>query len=186
MESFVCVLPLTIERMNSMGNPMSGKKVIYLVQAANAPIGSEALLPAHQTEGTWNREHEMVDEQTKSGRVVGYGSKSETFELTLYAEQGDEGQEAIEWTYDNEEQLKVWRVEIDLNANGKHNARFGYTIIENIETSEPTDGFVEMSTTLPVIGQTVKGELDPLPAELIEAAMYEFETPGETGAPVGP
>lgn len=163
--------------------PISGKKVIYLVQAANAIIGASALLPAFQTEGNWAREQEMTDEQTKSGRVVGYGPKSETFELTLFAEQGDEGLQAIEWSYDNEEQLKVWRVELDLNANGKHNARFGYTIIENIETTEPTDGYVEVSVSLPVIGKTVAGELDPLPAELIEAAMYDFETPGETGAP---
>jgi TP901-1 family phage major tail protein len=161
--------------------PINGKRIIYLVQAANAPVGADALLPAFQTEGTWAREQEMVDEQTKQGRVLAYGNKSENFELTLYAEQGDEGQKAIEWTYDNEEQLKVWRVELDLNTNNKHNARFGYTIIENIEMSEPTDGFVEVSVSLPVIGQTVAGELDPLPPELIEAATYDFESPGQTG-----
>ncbi len=166
--------------MNNM-KPISGKQILYLVQAVNAPVGAQALVPAFQTEGTWTREQEMTDEQTKSGRVVGYGPKSETFELTLYTGQGDPGQQAIEWTYDNEEQLKVWRVELDLNANGKHNARFGYAIIENIEMSEPTDSFVEMSTTLPVIGKTVPGELEPLPPELIEAATYDFETPGETG-----
>ncbi|MFT4415323.1 phage major tail protein, TP901-1 family [Fredinandcohnia humi] len=166
--------------------PISGKKVIYLVQAANAVIGASALLPANQTEGSWTQEQEMVDEQTKSGRNVGYGPKSENFELTLYAEQGDEGLAAIQWTYDNEEQLKVWRVELDLNANGKHNARFGYTIIESIEMTEPSDGFVEVSVSLPVVGKTQAGELAPLPADLIEAAMYDFETPGETGAPATP
>lgn len=166
--------------------PQEGKKVIYLVQAANAIIGADAVLPANQTEGSWTQEHEMVDEQTKSGRKVGYGPKSETFELTLYAEQGDEGLAAIQWTYDNEEQLKVWRVEADLNDNEKHNARFGYTIIETIEMSEPTDGFVEVSVTLPVIGKTVAGELEPLPQDLIDAASYDFETPGETGAPATP
>lgn len=166
--------------------PVSGKRVIYLVQAANATIGASALLPAFQTEGNWTQEQEMIDEQTKDGRVVDYGSKSENFELTLYAKQGDEGQEAIQWTYDNEEQLKVWRVELDFNASGKHNARFGYTIIESIESSEPQDGYVEISVSLPVIGKTVPGELDPLPAELIEAATYDFETPGETGVAVTP
>jgi TP901-1 family phage major tail protein len=164
--------------------PISGKKVIYLVQAANAVIGSSAILPANQTEGNWTQEQEMVDEQTKSGRVVGYGPKSENFELTLYAEQGDAGLEAIQWTYDNEKQLKVWRVEVDLNENQKHNARFGFTIIESIEMSEPSDGFVEVSVTLPVVGKTQAGELEPLPAEILEAAAYDFETPGETGEPV--
>lgn len=158
--------------------PFNGRRIIYLVQAANAAAGSSALLPAFQQEGNWTREHEMSDEQTKSGRIVGYGSKSENFELTLYAGHNDAGQKAIEWTYDNEKYLKVWRVELDLNDNNKHNARFGYTIIENIEMSEPTDGFVEMTVSLPVIGETAVGELDPLPASLIEAATYDFEAPG--------
>lgn len=166
--------------------PKSGKRIIYLVQAANAPIGDSALLPAFQTEGNWNQEQDMIDEQTKDGRILAYGPKSENFELTLYAKQGDEGQQAIQWTYDNEEQLKVWRVDLDLNANGQHDARFGYTIIESIESSEPTDGYVEMSVSLPVINKTVVGELAPLPAELIEAATYDFETPGETGVAVTP
>jgi TP901-1 family phage major tail protein len=151
--------------------PITGKRVIYLVQAE----GATSLLPAYQTEGTWTQEQEMVDEQTKSGRVVGYGSKSENFELTLYAEQGDEGQKAIQDAYDNEQELKVWRVELDANESGNHPARYGQTIIENIETSEPTDGFVEISVSLPVIGRTVAGELDPLPPALIEAAEITFE-----------
>lgn len=161
--------------------PTQGKRIIYLVQAINAAIGSEALLPGFQTEGTHSREKELLDEQTKSGRVVGVANNSENFELTMYAEAGDVGQEAIEESYDNDQDIKVWRVNLDLNANGKHDARFAYATIENLETSEPTDGFVEMSTTLQVQNKSVKGELDPLPASLIEAATYDFETPGETG-----
>lgn len=163
---------------------IKGKKIIYLVQSVNATIGSDALLPGFQTEGTWTRENEIIDEQTKQGRIVDYGNDSENFELTLYAGAGDAGQQAIEDAYEDKDQIKVWRVNLDLNANGKHDARFGYAIIENLELSEPTDGFVEISTTLPIIGVTQKGELDPLPAELIEAAQYAFETPGETGEPV--
>lgn len=166
--------------------PISGKKILYLVQAVDAVIGSDALLPGFQTEGAWARENEIVDEQTKTGRIVDYGADSENFELTLYAEEGDAGQQAIEDAYDNKQKIKVWRVNIDLNTNQKHDARFGFAIIENLEFSEPTDGFVEISTTLPVIGRTQKGELEPLPAELIEAAQYQFETPGETGEPATP
>ncbi|MBU8788042.1 phage major tail protein, TP901-1 family [Bacillus sp. JJ353] len=163
------------------GKPTTGKSIIYIVQAANAPLGAEALIVGNQTEGTWTREQETVDEQTKLGRIVGYGAKSETFELTLYAQQGDEGQKAIEWTYENESELKVWRVDISQKkANGKYDARFGYTIIENLEFSEPTDGFVEVSTSLPVLVRTVAGELE-LPDDFIQAAQeILFETPGET------
>jgi TP901-1 family phage major tail protein len=166
--------------------PISGKKVIYLVQAVDAVVGSDALLPGFQTEGTWTDENEIVDEQTKQGRIVDYGSDSESFELTLYAAPGDPGQKAIRDAKRNKEKIKVWRVHLDLNANGKHDADFGMAIIESLEMSEPTDGFVEMSVTLPIIGSTQPGELDPLPADLIEAAQYEFEIPGETGTPVTP
>ncbi|KAA6450950.1 phage major tail protein, TP901-1 family [Bacillus swezeyi] len=167
--------------MPRSGKPTTGKSIIYLAQPANAPIGADAYIIGNQTEGTWTREQETVDEQTKLGRIVGYGAKSETFELTLYAEDGDEGQEALDWTYDNEAELKIWRVDISKkNENGKYNARFGYTIIENLESGEPTDGFVEISTSLPVLVRTVKGELD-LPDDFIQAAQeIIFEKPGET------
>ncbi|WP_268747522.1 phage major tail protein, TP901-1 family [Jeotgalibacillus soli] len=157
-----------------------GKDIIYLVQRVNVPLGSPPLAVGHQTEGSHSREQDMIDEQTKFGRVVGYGPKSENFEITFYSEIGDSGQSALEDAYDNEEQLKVWRVNTKLNATNKHDARFAYTIIENIETSEPTDGFVEVSTSLPIYLKSQKGELPALSADLIEFAQYGFEAPGET------
>ncbi|MCY8663712.1 phage major tail protein, TP901-1 family [Bacillus haynesii] len=167
--------------MAGSGKPTTGKSIIYIVQPSNAPIGSDAKIVGNQTEGTWTREQETVDEQTKLGRIVGYGAKSETFELTLYAEEGDEGQEALTWTYDNESELKVWRVNVSKKKeNGKYSARFGYTIIENLEAGEPTDGFVEISTSLPVLVRTVPGEIE-LPDDFIQSAQeILFETPGET------
>jgi TP901-1 family phage major tail protein len=161
--------------------PKNGKDIIYLVQPVNAPIGAEALIPGTQTEGTWTRESSLNDEQTKTGRVLGYGPKTEGFEMTVYDEENDPGLEALDWSYDNEERIKVWRVEKKLNANGQHNARFGYCLIENLEFSDPSEGFVEASVSLPVIGKTQKGELPPLPDSILENSQYEFETPGETG-----
>ncbi|MBP1080805.1 phage major tail protein, TP901-1 family [Bacillus capparidis] len=166
--------------------PQRGKDIIYLVQPINATVGSDALLPAFQTEGTWNREKELIDEQTKSGRAVAPGSKSENIDLTLFFENGDAGQNAIDDSYDNDQDIKVWRVNTKLNANGKHEARFSYAVIESIEMSEPTDGFVEMSTTLQIQNVSQKGEIDPLPSEVLEMAQYDFETPGETGKPTTP
>jgi TP901-1 family phage major tail protein len=169
-----------------MANPIHGKKIIYLVQAVNATIGSDALVPGFQTEGSWAREKELIDEQTKSGRVVAPGGKSENIELTLYAADGDAGQQAIDEAYDTDQDIKVWRVNLNLNANGKHDARFGLAVIENLDMSEPTDGFVEMSTTLQIQNSSQKGEIEPLPASVLEAAQYAFETPGQTGTPVTP
>jgi TP901-1 family phage major tail protein len=155
-----------------MKKPISGKSIIYLLQIP----GEETLLPAYQTEGSWNREKELIDEQTKSGRVVGAGANSETIELTFYAGQGDEGQEAIERAYDEDLEVKIWRVDTNLNATNKHDARFAMAIIESLEMSDPTEGFVEGSVSFPVLGKSVKGELNPLPEGLIEAASaYAFE-----------
>ena len=155
-----------------MKKPISGKSIIYLIQVP----GSTTLLPAYQTEGSWNREKELIDEQTKSGRVVGSGANSETIELTFYAGEGDAGQDAIEEAYDDDLEVKIWRVNTKLNATNKHDARFAMAIIENLEMSDPAEGFVEGSVSFPVLGKSVKGELNPLPAGLIEAATaYAFE-----------
>ncbi|MCP3741463.1 phage major tail protein, TP901-1 family [Rossellomorea sp. BNER] len=163
--------------------PKKGKRIIYLVQAINATIGSDALVPGYQTEGTWGREKEIASEQTKSGRVVAGGGKEESIELSLFAAEGDPGQDAIDEAFDEDLDIKIWRVDLDLNANGKHNARFGYGVIESLEMTEPTDGFVEMNTTIQIQDVMKKGEIEPLPPEVIEAAKYDFETPGQTGEP---
>lgn len=161
-----------------MIKPISGKSIIYLIQVP----GAETLLPAFQTEGSWNRENEIIEEKTKSGPVKGYGDKTEEIELSFYAGRGDAGQAAIEEAYDDEEEIKIWRVDTELNATSKHDARFAMAIISNLEMSDPTEGFVEGSVTFPVIGKSVKGELDPLPAGLIEAATaYAFEQAFPTG-----
>ncbi|WP_233448849.1 phage major tail protein, TP901-1 family [Paenilisteria weihenstephanensis] len=165
-------------------NPIEGKKIIYLVQPTSLAVGKPPLLPGNQTEGSWAQEHDMIDEVTKSGRVVGYGNKSENFELALYAEVGDPGQVALQDAYDNERQVKVWRVVTTPNAEGKFDARFGYTIIENLEYSDG-EGFVEISTTFPVIGKTKPGVLDSLPAEVIDLLDYSFEKPGQTTGDIG-
>lgn len=157
-----------------------GKDTIYLVQGTDAALGSDALVIANQTEGTYNIETEMIDEQTKFGRLVGYGNNSESFELTAYGERGDAGQKATLDAIKNKKQIKVWEVDIELNAQNKHDAVFAYCIVESVEKSSPQDGFEEITATYQVIGQTQDGEIDPLPPEVVEFARYGFETPGET------
>lgn len=158
----------------------NGKDTIYLIQATDAVHGSDALVIANQTEGTYSIENEMIDEQTKFGRIVGYGNNSESFELTAYGEQGDAGQKATMDAIKKKKQVKLWEVDINTNTSGKHPAIFAYCIVESVEKSSPQDGFEEISATYQVIGQTQEGEVPALPEDVIEFARYGFETPGET------
>lgn len=158
-----------------------GKDTIYLVQRAKDALGTAAYLIANQTEGSYSIETEIIDEQTKFGRLVDYGNTSESFDLSMYGQTGDAGQKAILDAIKNKEQLKVWEVNINKNTNGKYDSNFAYTIVESVERSGETDGFEELSTTLQVIGQTQAGELDTVdvPDEIVEFALYGFEKPGE-------
>ncbi|WGT40146.1 phage major tail protein, TP901-1 family [Lysinibacillus sp. 1 U-2021] len=157
----------------------NGKDTVLMVQLATAALGSDGYLLGNLTENSHSKESELVDEQTKFGRILAYGQRSESFEATMFGDKNDPGQQAILDAIDNEVQLKVWEVDLTLNANGKHDAVFAYTLVESVEKSSPGDGFQELSTTLQVIGKSQKGELEPLPPEVIEFARYGFEEPGE-------
>ncbi|MFL0365380.1 phage major tail protein, TP901-1 family [Pseudobacillus sp. 179-B 2D1 NHS] len=156
-----------------------GKDTILLVQSTDAALAAQGTLIGNLTENSYSIENEIVDEQTKFGRIVGYGQNSESFEFSAYGETGDPGQKAVIDAIKKKKQLKVWEVDINQNANGKHNAVFAYCIVESVEKSNPQDRFTEVSATVQVIGQTQEGELDPLPPEMIEFARYGFEAPGE-------
>lgn len=164
--------------------PMRGKDLFYIVQDIDAVEGEDALLVAFQTEGTFSSENELMDEQTKFGRVLAYGNDSESFELTYYKKRGDEGQDVIADAKKNKKQLKVWEVDATENGDGNHDARFAYALVESLESSNASDGFVEMSTTLPIIGTSQEGEITALPQDTLDALkamQYEFEEPGDTG-----
>lgn len=164
-----------------------GKDTIYLAQATDDALGTSAYVIANQTEGSYSIESELVDEQTKQGRLVDYGNTSESFELTMFGETGDPGQNAVLQAIKNKRQLKVWEVDTVKNTAGKYPANFAYVIVESAERTGSTDGFEEISTTLQVIGQTREGELDDtdVPNAVIQFAKYGFEKPGEYTGEVG-
>lgn len=172
---------------------IQGKDSIILVQPVDAALGADSFVIANQTEGSYSIENEMLDEQTKFGRILGYGQNSESFEITAFGERGDAGQKAVLDAIKKKKQLKLWEVDLNLNATGNHDALFAYTVVESVEKSNPTDSFQEVTASVQVIGESQEGELPPLPAEVIEFARYAFETPGETtgefpgqeSAPVG-
>lgn len=163
----------------------NGKDTILLIQKATAALGESAFVIAQQTDLTHSIETEMSDEKTKFGRVVAPGTTSESFEVTAYGDSDDDGQDLIIEAIKNGEQIKVWKVDLPHNANGKHNATFAYGYFESAEEKAGTEGFVELSGTIQVLGQSQKGELDPLPIEVIEFGKYGFEKPGEKSGELG-
>lgn len=163
----------------------NGKDTILLIQKATAALGEAALVIAQQTDLTHSTETEMVDEQTKFGRILAPGNTSESFEVTAYGDSDDEGQKVVIDAMRKGEQVKVWKINTKLNANEKHDAVFAYGYFESVEESASTDGFVELSGTVQVLGQSQTGELDPLPIEVIEFGKYGFETPGQKSGELG-
>lgn len=162
---------------------INGKDTILLVQPIGATIGSDALVVAELTENSYSIENELIDEMTKSGRRLGYGPNSESFEMTAYGKKGDAGQKAVLDAIKNKTKLKIWEVDLVPNAAGTYDATFAYCLVESVEKSSPGDNYQEVSATLQVDGQSVEGTLTTLPAG-IDELLYDFETPGETGEPV--
>lgn len=163
----------------------NGKDTVLLVQLADAALGSDGFLIGNLTENSYSLESELVDEQTKFGRILAYGQSSESFEITAYGDKNDPGQKAILDAIRNEKQLKVWEVDLKVNDDDTHDANFAYTLVESVEKSSPGDGFQELSATLQVIGESQQGKLPKLPQEVIEFATYGFETPGEKSGEFG-
>ncbi|MCS5500874.1 phage major tail protein, TP901-1 family [Lysinibacillus sp. A4] len=163
----------------------NGKDTVLLVQLADAALGSDGFLIGNLTENSYSLESELVDEQTKFGRILAYGQSSESFEISAYGDKKDPGQKAILDAIRNEKQLKVWEVDLKVNEDGTHDANFAYTLVESVEKSSPGDGFQEISATLQVIGKSQQGKLPKLPQEVIEFATYGFETPGEKSGEFG-
>jgi TP901-1 family phage major tail protein len=162
--------------------PLSGKKIIFLVQDPDAVVGSDAAYPGFQTDGTWTYEGDLADEQTKNGRVLEYAQDQESGDISMFmSETDDGGQKLLKTARKQHKKVKIWKVNVNANANGKHDATFAYVLIESYEESLASDGFVEVSVSFQVIGQSKDGEID-LDPEIIALSQYAFETPGETGS----
>lgn len=160
----------------------NGKDTILLVQPVNAPLGSAPLVIGSQTESSYSIENDLTDEQTKFGRIVGYGNTSESFEVSAYGDKNDAGQKAVLDAIENKDQLKLWEVDVNttlVDTKEMHDAMFAYVIVESAERSNATDGYEEISATFQVYGKAQHGQIDKLPLAVIEFGKYGFEKPGE-------
>lgn len=155
---------------------INGKDIVNFVR----PLGAttEALYIKSSTENTHSIENELIDEQTKDGRIVDYGQNSESFEFTAFGERNDPGQMAIIDAIRNKEVLEYWQVDRVKNDQDSYDALFAQVVVESVEETNG-DSFQELSGTLQVIGEAQKGTVTTLPA-MPSSSQYPFEEPSAT------
>lgn len=175
--------------------PYRGKDVWYFIQSTDpkvAPIGSPAILPAHQESGDTSIEGDSLDEQTKMGRIIAASTNEDSIELTTYMVPGDKSHEIIIDAKHEGRQVKVWRVIVDQRlavVEGDHKAypaMFGYGVVDSADISDE-DSFSEIDFTLNIIGKLADKNEDgtpgtfPLSDEQVKMLdqLYSFERPGE-------
>ena len=175
--------------------PYRGKDVWYFIQSTDpkvAPVGSPAILPAHQESGDTSIEGDSLDEQTKMGRIIAASTNEDSIELTTYMVPGDKAHEIIIDAKHEGRQVKVWRVIVDERlavVEGDHKAypaMFGYGVVDSADISDE-DSFSEIDFTLNIIGKLADKNKDgtpgtfPLSDEQVKMLdqLYAFERPGE-------
>lgn len=172
--------------------PVKGRRVWYFIQGVDAPIGSDAILPAFQTDGNTTLGGENIDEQTKQGRIVQKSTDEQSVELTQYFVPSDQAQFVIKDAKETGKSVKVWRVVVDENSaeDGEggvstYPAQFGYGKPGEISYADGED-LTELSYDLQIVGRLQDGRF-PLSDEDIAVIenMYEYQNPGETTGDVG-
>lgn len=165
--------------------PYRGKDVWYFIQETDAPVGSKAILPAHQESGDTSIEGDSLDEQSKMGRIVAPSTNEDSIEVTSYMVPGDKATDAIITAKHEGKQVKVWRVIVDprlavTEGNYKvYPAMFGYGIVDSADISDE-DSFSEIDWTINILGKLVSGTF-PLADDEVAALkeLYDYERPGE-------
>lgn len=176
------------------GNPTLGKKVWYFIQDTAAAVGSKAILPALQTDGSTSIEGDSIDEQTKFGRIVMPSTNEDSIELTTYVVPGDKSIDIIKSAKHDGNQVKIWRVvadkrfaiqEKESEAEGAPThqvfpAMFGYGVVDSLDIDDGDD-LVSADYTLNILDKLKDGTF-PLSDEQLSSLeeLYEFERPGET------
>lgn len=180
------------------GNPLLGKKVWYFLQSTQAPVGSKAVLPSLQTDGSTSIEGDSIDEQTKFGRIVMPSTNEDSIKLKTYVVPGDAAIDIIKDAKHNGNQVKVWRVTVDKRFAIKETdsadpakthqafpAMFGYGVVDSLDLDDGDD-LVSADYTLNILDKLKEGTF-PLTDEQLAALeeLYEFERPGESSGNFG-
>lgn len=171
----------------TQGQPISGKQIYYFIQSVDAPLGSNAYLPAYRTDGGVTLGGDFLDEQTQQGRVLRKGSDEHEIEVTSYFVPSDESIEIIQDAQRTGKSVKVWEVIVDDSVSEgseeskKYPALFGYAKVSEFERSSAVEDLVEASYTLSVV-DSLKSGMFPLSDKDIEVleSVYSYQNPGET------
>lgn len=168
--------------------PVRGFRVWYFIQAVDAPIGSDAILPAFQTSGTTTIGGDNIDEQTKQGRIIQKATDAHAVDLEQYFTPDDESAQIIKEAKESGASVKVWRVVVDAGAaedggvgeETTYPAMFGYGLPDELTYDDGSD-LVTVSYTLNIVGRLQEGRF-PLTDEDISIieTLYEYQNPGET------
>lgn len=180
------------------GNPLLGKKVWYFLQSTQAPVGSKAVLPSLQTDGSTSIEGDSIDEQTKFGRIVMPSTNEDSIKLKTYVVPGDTAIDIIKDAKHNGNQVKVWRVTVDkrfaiqekddadpAKTHQAFPAMFGYGVVDSLDLDDGDD-LVSADYTLNILDKLKEGTF-PLTDEQLAVLeeLYEFERPGESSGNFG-
>lgn len=168
--------------------PVRGFRVWYFIQAIDAEIGSEAILPAFQTSGSTTIGGDNIDEQTKQGRIIQKSTNEDSIELEQYFTPSDPASQIIKEAKRSGASVKVWRVVVDENSAEEgeepdtklYPAEFGYGIPDELSYDDGDD-LVSVSYTLNIIGSLQDGmfPLSDSDISVIEN-LYDYQNPGET------
>lgn len=167
--------------------PVRGFRVWYFIQAVDAEIGSEAILPAFQSSGSTTIGGENIDVQTKQGRIIQKSTDEDSIDLEQYFVPSDPASQIIKEAKRSGSSVKVWRVVVDENSAEEgtddeklYPAEFGYGLPDELSYDDGDD-LVSVSYTLNIVG-SLKDGLFPLSDEDISIieSLYDYQNPGET------
>lgn len=164
-----------------------GKDIFYFIQSVDAPIGSNAKLPAFRTDGSTTLGGEYIDEQTQQGRIIEKSTDEHAVSLTQYFAPADESVQIIEEAQASGKSVKVWEViahdsvKEGTGAESTYPAKFGFGKVGEIEYGGSTTDLVELSYDLNVIGSLQKGRFPLTDEDLaLLREFYAYQNPGET------
>lgn len=167
--------------------PITGKKIFYFIQSVDAPLGSDAVLPAYRTGGSTTLGGEYIDEQSQQGRIIEKASDEHTISLEQYFAPADPSYKVIEEASVTGKSVKVWEVIVDesvaegTGSERTYPAKFGYGKVGEFERDASTGELATVSYDLNIVGALKDGLFPLTDAEIAMLnEVYEYQNPGET------
>lgn len=136
-----------------------------------------------QTEHTVSEEKETDSNPTKDGQVVNITDGENTIDFTSYAYVED-GETIAMWEtlhdwFRNNELTEIWEVNVeDVTSEGVYKPIYYVGYFNSFEKSAPADGIVELSFSVALEGNGVKGEdtLTEAQLETLGSKAREYES----------